>query len=304
MREQVAAHEKTLGALPDLRRQVERLLALYQDDAKWTDRLAAFRATVNPDAVRAHARRAVERVHLELDPSPHVVIDSVLPDDVYDALVEALPRPVYFDKVNEARDEMVVPFDCAPAFSRLVWGLFHDTIDQALLPALIDKFRPALDDFIRASWPALGSWTEAQVVLRQANPRLMLRRAGYEIKPHRDPRWGFLTALVYLVPRDGTVPAYGTQLYRLREERDEPHTSPFWARPEECELVRDVPGTANQALVFLNGTGAHGASVPPDAPSDFLRYVYQARFSPDAETKARLIDLLEAAHRDRWIAAR
>jgi len=56
--------------------------------------------------------------------------------------------------------------------------------------------------------------------------------------------------------------------------------------------------------MFLNSTGAHGASVPEDAPADFLRYVYQARFSPDSATKTRLLELLASDGRDRWVATR
>ena len=36
--------------------------------------------------------------------------------------------------------------------------------------------------------------------------------------------------------------------------------------------------------------GAHGASVPDEAPADFLRYVYQARVSPDTASKTRLLE--------------
>jgi hypothetical protein len=130
----------------------------------------------------------------------------------------------------------------------------------------------------------------------------MLRRAGYVIKPHRDPRWSFLTALCYLAPRQAPQ-VFGTQLYRLRVERDPEHSSPFWPQPDECELVADVTGAGNSALVFLNSTGAHGATVPKDAPPDLLRYLYQARFSPDPATKARLVEMLEADARKRWVVA-
>jgi hypothetical protein len=200
---------------------------------------------------------------------------------------------------------MPVPFVMAPAFSRAVWDVFHEAVEKALLPSVIAAFRPALDDFVRSSWPELGSWEQAGITLRAANPRLMLRRRGYLIKPHRDPRWAFLVALFYAAPRNASH-TYGTQLYRLTNERDEPHTSPLWLAPEECQLARDVPGIGNSALMFLNSTGAHGASVPDDAPPDFLRYVYQARFSPDAPTKTRLLEMLtgEGAARDRWVATR
>jgi hypothetical protein len=302
----IAAHEEALAVLPELQAKVERFSTAYAHDAKSAPRLADFRASVDRQAVLAHVTRAVERAQLQLAPCPHLVVDHVFPEEMYDRLIESLPSPVFFEKTEDLRDEMPVPFTLAPAYSRAVWELFHEAVERALLPAVIAAFRPALDDFVRTSWPTLGSWDQSGITLRAANPRLMLRRRGYLIKPHRDPRWAFLVALFYAAPR-GAPHTYGTQLYRLIRERDEAHTSPLWLAPEECELARDVPGIGNSALMFLNSTGAHGASVPDDAPADFLRYVYQARFSPDGPTKQRLIDLLKAEEgekRDRWVVTR
>lgn len=302
----LAAHEEALALLPELHARVERLTTAYTHDAKSAGRLNDFLAAVDRQAVLAHVKCSVERAELQLAPCPHLVVENIFPEDVFDRLVEALPAPVFFEKTDDLRDEMPVPFMMAPAYCRAVWNLFHEAIEQAFLPAVIAAFRPALDDFVRTSWPSLGSWEEAGITLRAANPRLMLRRRGYLIKPHRDPRWAFLVTLFYAAPR-GSAHTYGTQLYRLIRERDEAHTSPLWLAPDECELARDVPGIGNSALVFLNSTGAHGASVPDDAPADFLRYVYQARFSPDRATKNRLIELLAAEQgerRDRWVVAR
>ena len=299
----LAAHEEALSTLPELQARVDRSLTAYAHDVKSAARLSDFRSTVDRQAVLSHVTRAVERARLEMLPCPHLVVDNVFPDEVFDRLVESLPAPVFFEKTNDLRDEMPVPFTVAPAYSRAVWDLFHEAVEGALLPSVIAKFRPALDEFVRATWPSLGSWEQSGITLRAANPRLMLRRRGYLIKPHRDPRWAFLVALFYAAPRN-TGHTYGTQLYRLVQERDEAHTSPLWLAPEECELARDVPGIGNSALMFLNSTGAHGASVPDDAPPDFLRYVYQARFSPDTATKTRLLELLAGEGRERWVATR
>jgi hypothetical protein len=299
----LAAHEDALAALPEIQARVDRCVTAYSHDAKSAERLNDFRRSVNRQAVLGHVTRAVERARLELAPCPYLVVENVFPEDIYDRLVDSLPPPVFFEKTNDLRDEMPVPFSMAPAYSRAVWDLFHEAVERALLPAVIAKFEPALDDFVRATWPTLGSWEQSGITLRAANPRLMLRRRGYLIKPHRDPRWAFLVALFYAAPR-GAGHTYGTQLYRLIQERDEAHTSPLWLAPEECELARDVPGLGNSALMFLNSTGAHGASVPDDAPADFLRYVYQARFSPDTPTKTRLLELLAGEGRERWVATR
>jgi hypothetical protein len=143
----------------------------------------------------------------------------------------------------------------------------------------------------------------AGVTLRVSNSRLLLRRPGYVIKPHRDPRWAFLTCLVYL-PRSADHESYGTQLYRLRHEPEVTHSSPLWVDRSECELVKDVPARRNTALVFLNSTGAHGASIPSAAPADVERYLFQVQFGVDEETKQRLIDGVPEAARPSWAAVR
>ena len=297
--EALAAHDGALAVLPEVQERVERCRTAYQKDMQFADRLASFQALVNPEHVRAHVQQAITRARLETDPCPYVVLDRIVPDEVYDALVEALPSPVFFKKSSVNRAEITVPFPFAPAYSRTAWGLFYDVVEQTILPALVDMFRPALDEFVRKSWPSLGSWTQSGLSLEVAHSRMMLRRAGYHIKPHRDPRWAFLTAIFYLAPRD-TEQLYGTQFYRLKVERDEAHSSPLWAHPDECELVRDVSGIGNSAVVFLNSTGVHGASIPEDAPEDFLRYVYQVQFSPNEAMRARLVELLDAGARARW----
>jgi len=291
---------ESLESIPDLQTKVEQCMVAYQKDARFADRVPAFLAKVGTDRVLAHVRAAVERAQLHHDPCAHVVIDRVVPEDVYDELMSALPAPVFFKRQDRTREEMQVPFVFAPKYSRVVWDFFIQQImEEALVPALTEKFRPALDDFLAKYWPGLGSWSESGLDLRVSNSRLLLRRPGYVIKPHRDPRWAFLTCLFYLQKRDaGQV--YGTQLYRLRDEREAPHNSPFWVDYKECELVTDVPGGRNTALVFLNSTGVHGASIPADAPPDLERYVYQGQLSPDEAMKQQLIATLTGSDRRNW----
>jgi hypothetical protein len=233
-----------------------------------------------------------------------VQIDNLLPDDWCDLLVDAIPPKVFFKNPNTTRQEMQVPFIFAPAYHRFAWDrFFSSVIEQALIPGIVERFGTALDEFVRHHWPAFGSMGDAGINLGVTNSRLLLRHGGYEIKPHRDPRWALLTCLVYLQKGDES-PAYGTQFYRLKEERDTPHSSPFWAEPGECELVKDVPAKRNTAVIFLNSTGAHGASVPRDVPEGFNRFVYQVQFGPDEATRHRLIATLPEDRRPMWSTAR
>lgn len=145
----------------------------------------------------------------------------------------------------------------------------------------------------------MHSLAQSGISLRVTNSRLLLRRPGYTIKPHRDPRWAFLTALVYLPVSTGDE-SYGTQLYRLRHEPEVTHNRPLWVDRSDCELVKEVAARGTTALVFLNSTGAHGASIPSDAPADTERYLYQVHFGVDEETQQRLRTRAAAGVRSTW----
>lgn len=298
----VKAQGERLAPLADLERIVQQCVALYRKDAADAGALPELRATLDAGRVRRHVAEAVARASLESNPCPHIVIEDLLPDDVCDELVNSIPASMFFPTKN-MKQEMGVPFFFAPARNRLVWGFFQEMVEQALLPAVIDAFEPALDAFIRKHWPRRGSFAQSGVRLSAWNSRIMLRHPGYRIKPHRDPRWAFLTGLVYL-QRRGDTHAYGTQFYRLREEREPSHYSPLWVDEAECELVKDVPARRNTAVVFLNSTGAHGAFVPSDAPADTERFIYQVQFGPDDAMKQVLIDELEGAARTAWSTPR
>jgi hypothetical protein len=297
--------QKILDGIPELQAQVRRCATAYTKDARQADLVAELRAKLGDgQRIADHAAAAVARAQLELNPFPHIVIDNLLPDDMSSELIRAMPSNAFFKTEDMTRQELEVPFVFAPEYSRIMWNtFFHKVIDEAMVPAITEKFRPALDDFLRTHWPELGSMAEAGIRLRVSNSRLLLRRPGYVIKPHRDPRWAFLTCLVYL-PQTAAHQVYGTQLYRLRREPEVTHSSPLWVDRSECELVKDVPAIRNTAVVFLNSTGAHGASIPTDAPANVERFLYQVQFGVDQETKGRLIAGVSDTARSSWATAR
>lgn len=300
----LSAHAMALEMLPKLEARIEQCQEVLRADAKYAARLQTLSDKLIGPQVVAHVRAAVERTPLELDPFPHVVIDDLLPDDVYSEVVSAMPDAVFFKRENVSRQEMQVPFTFAPAYSQMVWDFFYEqAIEKALMPALVARFEPALDTFVARYWPALGTWAGAGIDMQVTNSRLLLRRPGYEIKPHRDPRWAFFTSIIYLQKR-GTQHQYGTQLYRMKQEREASHNSPFWSDYDECELVKDVPASRNRALAFMNHTGLHAASVPADAPADLQRFIYQVQMGPGPETRQRLTETLSPAMRPAWESAR
>lgn len=293
-------HYEAAAAREALRIDTEQRLTTERLDREQADALREVDALLDRDRIAAHVRAAIGGATLHLDPCPHIVVDNWLPDDVYQTMIRAMPPAIFFaDRPPLARHRMLVPFQTGPAYARRVWKFVAEDIVEATLgEALRSRFREPLDDYIATFCPR---WLdEEDQRLRVSDGRIMLRRPGYRIETHRDPKWGFITALVYLV-RPGDNETYGTQLYRVHGEAESSDDKPIWIDAERCELVTSVPFRANSLLAFLNSTGAHGASIPADAmPADLERYVYQVRLGPDLAGIERLVSLMTPEHRARW----
>ena len=57
-------------------------------------------------------------------------------------------------------------------------------------------------------------------------------------------------------------------------------------------------------MAFLNSTGAHGASIAPDAPAEVERFVYQFRLGPDRETIRGLLSRMPVERHAIWTGAK
>jgi len=255
------------------------------------------------DEVALHLRHAVASASLLTDPGPHMVIANVLPAELYTRLLETMPPPEDF----EVADRVKANFDPlrdtrAPQRSREAWaGLHNDVIDEHLKPLLLDAFRPFLKDSYRALFgQELGD--EALGLRHHAlSGRLMLRRPGYRLKPHRDMKIAALTGLIYFA-RPGDSQEYGTELYRVENDRQAPFMKTYYPEADGARavLVRTVPSIANSALVFMNTPGmAHGAVIPPDAPQS-ERYAYQFYVGPTKSKVARLVRRLPEDQAAAW----
>jgi hypothetical protein len=288
-------------AVSDLQVRESRLRAIYQRDIDQGSSLAALDTILDATAIGAHVARAVENATLYLEPFPHLVLEPLFPQVFYDAVIEGIPPVELFDGAANKR-RIVVPFELAPAYGRRVWSfLLDEVIDRTLGPALVHKLRGPLAAWLAHEWPDFTeSLLGTAVKMQSTDGRILLRGRGYVIPPHRDPKWGFVTCLLYLA-RPGDNPTWGTQLYSVDGDTEASSIAPHWIKPETCRLVKDVPFTANTALVFLNSRGAHGAHIPADAePPSLERYIYQFRLGPTADSIRRMVALLPEDRRERW----
>lgn len=284
-----------------LRIQTEQLMTIQRVD--WDRRfdLTSLGRWLNADRIEAHVTRAFDATPLELDPYPHVVVNNWLPDDVYNGLIDAMPQSIFF--AHDRDQHWAVPMGVAPLYSRHVWAFVANTIVGDILYRLINhKFQDAICRYIRSVVHPLPGGLDLR--LHPSDGRIMLRRPGYELMPHRDPKWGFVTGIVYLA-RQGDSEAHGTQIYRVTGDAEAPTSRVHYVDPSKCELVKDVPFRANSILAFLNSQGAHGASIPKDAqPANLERYIYQFRLGPTGKIINNLLEVMSPDQAATWAGAK
>jgi hypothetical protein len=293
--------------------------ALQQQVSTLTLRESQLRAVIRADAALEHAlpdaavacdetrlaphvRAAVERAALRVDPFPFAVIEDLFPSSFYEALVRGIPPVELFGDRPFNKQQLTVPFDVAPAYSRQVWHFFVSRVARTILqPLLLEKFRQPLEQWIASNWPALAADPFGPPVeFTTADGRIMLRGRGYCIPPHRDPKWGFLTCLLYLA-RKHDSDRWGTQLYSVSDDPPAKGAAPHWIDSDRCRLAADVPFRRNSMLVFLNSNGAHGAHIPEDAePADLQRYIYQCRVGPTPGAMRALLAMLPEERVPLW----
>ena len=279
-----------------------QLRAVAAADAALDEALHQLPAVCDEPRIVAHVRDAVARAQLERNPLPYLIVPNVFPSDFYDALVRGIPPYELFADKPRNKQQLKVPLAYGPAFSRAIWTFLIDVaLERALQPAIVDKFREPLAEWIAREWPAMASSPLGPPMeLHSTDGRILLRRPGYRISPHRDPKWGFITVLLYL-PRAGESERWGTQLYTVDEDEAANTVAPHWIDETRCRLVVDVPFRRNTALIFLNSHGAHGAFIPEDAePADLRRYVYQFRIGPTKAAIQALVKMLPEARRSFW----
>jgi len=293
----VDATRDLTAAVDALRIRTDQLLSIQRLD--WEQRHLLERIPEWLDRARLddHVSAAVDAAVLESHPFPHMVVEPLLPPEVYDGILAAVPPPVFF---QGGRDEhWAVPSGVAPLYSRQVWAFVANTLAGDILYRAINRrFGPCVRDYVRTFCPDLPE--DADVALHPSDGRIMLRRPGYDLEPHRDPKWGFVTALMYLA-RPGDSEEFGTQLYRVSDDPEATSGSVHYVERSRCELVKAVPFRANSMLVFMNSVGAHGAGIPPDAqPATLERYLYQFRLGPTTKAIKRLLSLMPADKVPLW----
>src|SRR5687767_11100948 len=133
----------------------------------------------------------LEAAAVSIDPGPHLVLRDLLSEPVYTSLLAAIPPPESFDVADAVKAD----------------------------------FDPLLST--RAPIESVQAWRARQLPLVAFRSRLMLRRPGYRLMPHRDTKIVAITGLIYFA-RPGDSPDYGTDLFRVSGDRQAPFMKTFY----------------------------------------------------------------------------
>jgi hypothetical protein len=297
IRKTLSSIEAELTELRAFRRRVT-LDEWVSSRREWLERVER----VDLDAVRVHVDSAIARAALDTEPTPHMVVDDILPRDVYDLLVAAIPPADVFNDRDPVKRDLEMPaLETAPELTRCVWRLFDEQIVGGIVgPGVFERFQPAVASHYAQTGGEEFGRRAAAVPHRTFAGRIQLRRPGYRLAPHLDPKRVVVTGLFYF-PRPGDTESYGTQLFSL----DRPFVASGMATcfPENhgltCSLARTAPYRANSLLVFVNSGAAHGASLPRDATLS-ERYAYQFYVKPEDGKLKKLLRELPPEAQAAW----
>jgi hypothetical protein len=281
-----------------LDREVRLMSETMGADITYRRRGAEYAALFSAPAISAHVQDAIRRAPVDTDPSVHIVIDDLLPSQTYEALVDGIPTPIFFSQKDDTKQNLRLSnLRIAPEWTiQMLTFVEQALIPRLMVPALLQKLTPHIREFYTREYGAERGQALAAIRHEATRGRLMLRRPGYHLDPHLDPKRVVFTCLLYFA-RPGDSEAFGTTFYRMNGTPNIDRTNTFYPQAQgiRCDPVKMVPFKPNTAVAFLNWGGAHGADIPEDAPKDTERYSYQFYVSPEPAALAALIGEPESA---------
>ena len=283
-------------------RSAAQIRCIMELDAQQREQLASVPTLLDERQIQAHVARAVNAAELRSEPFEHIVVEQILPPAVYDLLIAAMPPAVFFDDRDPIKRNLVFPITFGPMLPSEVWNAADAMIARRCIqPAILDKFHQPLQEHYDTIFGATFRTQANALPKLSSGGRLMLRRPGYHLAAHRDPKRSMLTCLLYLA-RPGDDERHGTQLFRVTNDREASYKQTYYPGADggTCELAALVPFRPNTMLVFLNAHGAHGATIPVDAGEDLERYSYQFYVAPENTALGALIRQLPRDRRTMW----
>jgi len=167
---------------------------------------------------------AIDAARVSSEPFHHLVLDRVFPDQVYAAMLRAMPdasdyRPMHGrSKENDLADGTHTRLKI-DLFAEYAWHLPAEKRGVWNLASAALRSREVKRAFIRKLAPGLKRRFGDRYASLPMYPVPVLTRdiAGYLIRPHTDTRWKAITVQLYLPPDNAAVHA-GTIFHERRPD--------------------------------------------------------------------------------------
>jgi hypothetical protein len=198
-----------------------------------------------------HAVYKIQNAAIQEYPFPHLIVRDVFPTDFYKSMLAHIPSPEQFIRmrnskhgnaeVDENRFFLSMKdknFEALPPDIAQFWGILGSKVlDGWFFRQILAKLRPHCDKLRLA----LG---------RLQNECLLVSdRRNFVIKPHTDTPQKLFSLLFYL-PKDDSLSACGTALYRQVDERKRYNNVDYFEFDEFQEVAR-APFVPNTMFGFV-----------------------------------------------------
>lgn len=252
------------SSIGTLRRRMEQLAAVREDESQLAARVARLERVLDMSRVAAHVRSAVAGASLVVEPVPHLVAPDLLPADVYQAVIEAIPAPVFFDGRVARGQELRVPPRLAPVTVIVTWT-FVNEIGRMMSDLLVARLAEPLAVYTQGRFPSLLPPGERGVEMTLSEARIVRHVPGYQGGSSADRPWDVARGVLCLRrPKD--MEEFGSRLHG-----------------------ESIPLRANSLLACVGAADTFGyAPIPPDAPADTERYTYEFGIGPTKDARRTL----------------
>ncbi len=147
------------------------------------------------------------------------MVDGVVPRDVYKMMLRAIPPEEFFSDKDFTKQNLRIPVDDSPDLTIRVWQFVDDIARTVVVPAVLERFREPLRHHYDTIFGAAFADRAAALPQSPSGGRVMLRRPGYHLAPHRDPKRAMLTCLMYLAA-PGADESHGTQIFGVSDDKE------------------------------------------------------------------------------------
>jgi hypothetical protein len=181
--------ERLRGEARALARELEQVqlqsaqaAALALEEAQVEERMERLENVLDLGPVTRHVRAAMARVTLIDRPRAHAVVEGLLPPEVHQAAVDAIPAPI----LRADSREVALPPRPAATYAVATWLFLNDVARDVIGPALVERVVERLG---RAPSTRL-KLSRSRLLARQADgePRLSRSKGGdtWELVVHLD----------------------------------------------------------------------------------------------------------------------